>query len=1012
MRLFGCFFLFVFFLFMLNGGAAWAQTATLVGIISDPTGAALKGVSIKVIETATELTREAESTESGSYSVPQLRPGLYRVEAELSGFKTSIQKNVQLQLDERVPVDFRLEVGETTELVEVLAPPPILETDDSSIGSVISGRQIQDLPVNRRQMENMAQLTPGVVTAPVGSHLAARGGFNEAGMDEHSNSHLFDGIDNVDPGIRNFSFRALLDLIQEFKIQESGSAAEFGRNAGAVVNVITKSGSNAVHGSSWEYLMNDNLDARNFFALADKPPLVRNQFGATLGGPLKPGRTFFFGAYEGLRFKDGLTRRASVPTGLMRVGDFSELGIAPIDPNRINPIAREVIQAYPLPNRPGTSNNRIETADRIENGNDLSGRLDHKLTERTNIAARFSSSITRVLDPFRTETSGGVNLSEFGQTADRLRSSLSIAITTVKRPNLIHQFRAGYSRFKQPLIPLNPGTPLQTPLMGLVHSFLDYYIGPFDPLGSGTQFTRVSNVYNYIDNVSYLAGNHQIKAGVDVRRYLFNASTASPNYFVFAGARSGLPLEDFLLGLPYQTGSVTGSPTGNSRKFELAWYVQDDWKVTPHLTLNYGLRWEFYGRMAERVNKQSMWLASCNCMAIAGKDLRPQLVDNDLNNFAPRLGLAWRPFPGATVIRASGGIFYDNDQRTNFELITNPPFVLNQVFYVADNPDLSLSNPFPANPASLVPATTDLHFRDTYVEQWNLNIQHEISPGLLAEIGYVGSHMVKSRRERNVNQGVPGALPYAGFAQIFKFEQAGSSSFNSLQAKMQKRFARGAEFTAAYTWSHSIDDRPLANLIQNNNDMRAERADSDFDARHRFSFNGVYDIPSGFARRVGGLAATALSGWSLSGVGIIQGGRPFGVTFLESVSLTNNFNADRPNIVPGVSWKPARQGPNNWINPAAFSVPSKGTFGNAGRNILRGPGLRNFDLALLRQTHVGERTTLQFRAELFNAFNHANFAPPNSVLDISLNPARTNFGTISSTAMPERQMQFGLRVAF
>jgi hypothetical protein len=460
---------------------------------------------VTVTDTATGVPRTAKSNKSGDYSVTKLKPGLYRVEGELSGFKKELHNDVRLQVGETVRIDFKLEVGQTSQVVEVLAPPPILQTDDSSVGSVVGERQLGDLPVNLREFETMVQLTPGAVTAPVGSHLAARGGFNDAGMDEHSNSFLLDGVDNVDPGIRNFSFRPSLDLIQEFKILESGYGAEFGRNPGAVVNVITKSGSNAVHGSLWEYLMNDNMDARNFFALADKPPLVRNQYGGTLGGPLKSGRTFFFGAYEGLRFKDGLTRRASVPTGLMRVGNLSELGIPVIDPvfgtpfsggvipsDRIDPIAREVIQAYPLPNRPGTANNRIETANRIENGNDLSGRIDHKLTDGTNIAGRFSSSITRVLDPFQTETGGGVNLSEFGQTADRLRSSLSIAITTVKSPSLIHEFRFGYSRFNQPLIPLNPGTPLQAPLMGMVHTFLDYNLRSRQRVVSGRQSSNQS----------------------------------------------------------------------------------------------------------------------------------------------------------------------------------------------------------------------------------------------------------------------------------------------------------------------------------------------------------------------------------------------------------------------------------------------------------------------------------------------------------------------------------------
>src|SRR6185295_8176130 len=302
--------------------------------------------------------------------------------------------------------------------------------------------------------------------------------------------------------------------------------------------------------------------------------------------------------------------------------------------------------------------------------------------------------------------------------------------------------RAGYNRFHQPQLPLNPGTPAQVPLMGFEKAFLDFIIPQFDTLGSAPQFDRAVNVYNYIDSASYSRGNHQFKAGVDVRRYLFNFYVVGPNTFVFTGARSGNGLADFLLGLPAQTISVTGSPGGHSRKTELALYAQDDWKIAPNLTVNYGLRWEYYGRITEKNNKQSMWLASCNCMAVAGAALPPQLVDNDLNNFAPRLGLAYRPWGDRTVIRASSGIFYDSDMRHNAEVIGNPPFVLNQLFLSNFIPSLTLDNPFPSGAGipSLNPVTLDKHYRDTYAETWTFSVQREILRGTLIDVAYVASH--------------------------------------------------------------------------------------------------------------------------------------------------------------------------------------------------------------------------------------------------------------------------------
>jgi len=1017
-------------LLAVSSAAAQSTTAVLRGTISDSSGAVVQGARISATNTDTNLTGSVVSDDSGNYTISGLPPGMYRIEASFGQLQKQVRSGVRLQVNESRRIDLILQVGPAEQSVEVTAAAPLLQTDDSSVGKVIGENDIRDLPLNGRTYESLVQLAPTVVLPAPGSHLSSRGGFNVSGMDEHSNSFFLDGVDNVDPVIRNFSFRPSLDLIQEFKIETSGHKAEFGRNAGGVINVVTKSGTNVMHGSLWEFFRNDNLDARNFFALSDaaKPPLIRNQFGAALGGPLRKGKTFFFGSYEGLRFKAGSVRRATVPTAAMRRGDLSEYGVAIHDLNgnlfdngiipdsRIDPLAREVIQAFPLPNRPGLKGNRVETANRIENGNDFSLRIDHSLTDQTNIMGRFSSGITRILDPFRSETGISTNLAGFGQTADRLRTNFVLGVTTRIGGNLVNEFRAGYDRFNQPLIPLNPGTPGQVPFMSLEKAFLTFVISSFDPLGSGQEFRREVNVYNYLDSVSFSLGSHQVKTGVDARRYLSNFDAKAPNGFTFSGTRVGREpaIKDFLLGLPFSATSFTGSSTGNARKFEFASYIQDDWKVTSRLTLNYGLRWEFYGRIGERVNKQSIWLASCNCMGIAGKDVGDKLVDNDLNNFAPRFGFALRPFKNSTVIRASAGIFYDNDMRTNAEVI-GPPFFYPQVFSSQSISSLSLSNPFPTNlgVASLSPATLDTHYRDTYVEQWNLNVQQEIKPGLMAEVGYVGNHMVKARRQRNLNQIINGVRPYSGFASITLFEEAGSSTYNALEARLEGRVTRGLRFTSTYTWGHAIDDRP-STKVQDNTNMHAERADSDFDVRHRWTVNGVYNIPSSYAQSYGRFARSILSGWSFSGISMFQGGRPFSVMIPQDISGAGNgpAPANRPNLVSGVNWRPTNQGPDSWINPMAFSIPVTGTFGSAGRNVLRGPKYYNLDLALLKDAHPTERVTMQFRAEFFNILNHPNFAPPNALFDASSPTGGSTFGVISSTISPERQIQLGLRVGF
>ncbi|HET9220743.1 MAG TPA: TonB-dependent receptor, partial [Terriglobia bacterium] len=673
---------FIFLLLHLAAAYAQTTTGTLVGFVTDQSGASLPGVSVVAIEQDTNRRRAALTDESGNYAITNLSVGIYRVHFQLAGFRGVEIPQLEVRVNESARRDISMQIGPLEQKLVIEADAIGLQTDNSSIGGTIRQDQLQQQLLNGRQLERLAQLFPGMVTAAPNSHLSNRGGFNSVGLDEHYFSFFVDGIDNNDPVIRNFSYRPVIDGVREVKVEESGYNAEFGRNGGAVISVNTRSGSNVLHGSFWEFWRNDNLDARNFFvpSYVDKPATLRNQFGMALNGPLKQDRTFFSIVVEGLLQKTGQARRATVPTDRMRLGDLSEIGGPVIPESQIHPVSREVLDAYPRADRPGITGNRTEIANKIENGYDISIRLDHQLFERTYLMGRYSTNTTRVIDPFRTETSGASNLSGFGQTADRFRTNLGLTLTTVIGDNMVNELRVGYNRFRQPQIPMNRGTPAQVPLMGYLKSFLFYNFFTAEPIGSNAEFERTVNVYNYMDSLAFTRGKHQLKVGVDARRYLVNAYNVGPNAFIFTGARTAsspttqIPMADFLLGLPTQSVYFDGEPTGNTRKFEFAGYFQDDWKVTPRLTINAGLRWEYYGRITERVNKQSFWTPDCNCMRLAGVDASEGLVDNDLNNFAPRLGFAWRPLDDDTVIRASAGIFYDNDMRHNLEFATNPPF--------------------------------------------------------------------------------------------------------------------------------------------------------------------------------------------------------------------------------------------------------------------------------------------------------------------------------------------------
>jgi outer membrane receptor protein involved in Fe transport len=978
--------------------SAQSTTGTLVGTVSDPSGLPVPGVSVVAIDSATNLRREATTNDSGVYTISILNPGAYHLSFEKAPFKVAYA-DLELRANDTQRLDVPMAIGPLTDRVDVQSQVSPLQTDTSSISGVVGQRQVLRLPSNGRNIDSFIQLLVGASRAASNSHLSSRGGLNIDGVDEHYQSYFLDGADNVDPVIRNFSYRPSIDGVLEVRVEESGYRAELGRNGGAVVNVITKSGTNDWHVSMWEFIRNDNFDARNFFAVpgADKPPLNRNQFGGTIGGPLKRDKTFVFGWFEGLRQKTGQVRRATVPTEKMRLGDLSEINGPTIPESQIHPVARDVLRAYPLPNRTGTTLNRTEVANRIEDDNNYSVRIDHQLMAATRLTGRYSGSVTRVVDPFRSETGAPVNLSVFGQTADRFRTNIGISAVTVVAPNLVNEFRASFNRFRQPLKPLNPGTSALQPLMGFVKAFPTFNLPLWDAAGSGAEFRRASNVYNYIDNISYARGTHQYKFGADVRRYLFNGYNSPTNMFNFNNQGSA-GIVDFFRGLPSTVISFDGFPGGNTRKFEFAAYVQDDWKVGPTLTVNYGLRWEFYGRMTEKRNKQSFFVAECKCMKIAGIDASEGLVKNDFNNFAPRLGFAWRPFGDRVVIRASSGIFYDNDMRHNTEVFANPPFFFTEEFN-AGSSSPTFDNPFPetGSVSTLRPSTFEENFRDTYAEHWNLNVQYELAKDLLASVSYVGNHTVKGRRLRNLNQIESGSTtpPYPDFHTINLFEQAGSSNYNALQVQVDRRFSRGFGFLSSYTWGHAIDDRPGqgGGPTQDYYNMRADRGDSDFDVRHTWTVSGMLDLPFGAGKPWGG--------WSVNAVSTAQSGRPFTVTLFPVFT----FVGARPDVVPGVDWRPVDQNPNEWINAAAFRFPASGPFGNLGRNTLRGPGLYNLDLSLVKTQRFRDAVDLQLRAEFFNVLNHPNFGLPNGVVVSSL-------GTIAATATPERQIQFGVKLGF
>ena len=1033
-------------------------TASIVGTITDATGAVLPGVTVVATNEGTGLRREIFTNESGNYTIPLLPVGTYAVATELPGFRSEVRTGITLNVDARARIDFALQVGQLTETIEVTSEAPLVQTEDSSVGFVVDQRKVTELPLNGRRFEQLVNLVPGATMSVEGSLNANRGLFNVVGQREVTSSFILDGVDNIDPVVRIYAYRPSIDLIQEFKVQTSAYAAEFGRNSGAVVNVTTKSGTNAVHGAVWEFYRGSALNAKNYFDPADKdiPRQVKNQFGAAVGGPIRQDKTFFFVLYEGLRSREAQTRVGSVPPLAWRQGDFSALSQQIMDPvtgqpfpgniipqDRFNSNSRAILDytkadgkpSFPVPNlrlnEPNSSvNNYVGNPVTEDDINDISVKIDHQFNDNWRASGRGSYTANPIFDPYGDQISSNPSrrIDGYPTSSNQYRTNIGLNLTWTASQNTIVELRAGYSRLNQPFKPLELGPDELRAFETRRVSFNPIQIQGLHEIGRGGGFDRAVNTYNYLGNVTQIKGNHTFKYGVDVRRYLFNAGVGGASAFQYRSVsrtgQTGFAFADFLLGLPDSTNVSRGDVQGHPRKFETAIYIQDDWKATPNLTINWGLRYEFYKRMTEEADRFSSFDPETRKVRIAGEGGEGRsLVNGDHNNFAPRLGFAYRPFGGSqTVIKGGTGVFYDNDERHNFSIIVNyPRFTFlsfdDKLFPLEFTPE----GAFPdgaARVASVISLNgVNRDFRDTYSIQYNFGIQHELVSGLLIDTSYVGSKTNKLKRQRRLNQpqlinGVVGPRPYPAFGRLRTSEWTGNSNFHSLQARVEKRFADGLTFISSYTWGKSIDNtggqgRGSSSTPQDSYNLAAERGLSDFDVRHVYRFSWVAELPFGRGQRFGSdipdAANFILGGWEFSGILTAQSGFPL-TPRLAGDNSGVLIRGDRPHLVGNP--KRANPDPIQWINKAAYAMPDRFTFGNSARGTATSDGIQTLDLTLAKAFDVAEDSRIQFRAEFFNALNHPNFGFPNLTWNSS------NFGAVGRTSTINRQIQLALRFEF
>lgn len=1089
-----------------------AQTPSgeISGAVIDPAGSVVAGVRVTLTNPATNAVREAQTNDSGLYAFPALPPGTYTLRVERQGFRAVERKNIEVLVGSANRIDLNLEVGEVSNVVEIAGGAPVLQSENASIGTVIENRSIVELPLNGRNYLQLTSLIPGATTnGPASAQGQQRMGgqrnsfaLNVSGQRIHFNHYSLDGIENTDLNFNSYMLLPSIDAIREFKVESGLFDAEYGR-AIAQVNVSTKSGTNQFHGTLFEFLRNSALDAKNYFDRPDPekiPPFKRNQYGATVGGPVilpkfsGKDRLFFLFNWEGLRERKALTATPSLPLTAWRNGDFS--GFATIyDPatrvfdaagnvtqaptpfadnripeNRIHPVSRKILAFYPLAQQQRTGANFVNNEARRVDADQYTYRFD--FTESSNSNWFFRHSISRELgyDPFA--------IPNMGINTDTDVQQGVIANTRTLGSNKVNDIRFGLSRLVNAHISPRANTqnvvrelginlPTDNPLYWGVPNI---NVTGLSNLGeeSDAPFINYDTTIQLVDNFSWTFGKHSAKFGGEVRRVRYNqiGGVVTRGRFNFDGRytqqpllpaaqRGGHAFADFLLGHFNNSEAQIGAPIANFRSSYFALYAQDNWKITPKLTLNYGLRWEndqpFQDKHDAIVNIDFRWDNSFEPIYVRAGTGDPfegnpafrlasdiqyvrdgrfgrRAYKNDLNDFAPRLGIAYQINP-KTVLRTGAGIYYVRDiGNAVFDIVRNAPFTIRRN-EPAENfrPNLSFQQPFARTGAPTFILINQFNERTSYVAQWSLGLQRELTSDMTVEATYFGSAGIKLRRLQTYNQTRPSQLansnlsrPFPKFGGFQVMNAPSHSSYHALYLKVQQRFSRGLTFISSFAWGKSIDNgsgirTTVGDSLTPSNDynLELERGLSAFDFRRRWTSSWVWELPVGKGKRFladNRVADVILGGWQLGGILTLQDGFPFtvlcgpgniqnggGVCYPDSTGANPNLSRDE-------------QTRTRFFNTDAYvdRLPAGGNFrfGTTGRNSVIGPGIISFDASANKKFFLTESKYLEFRTEIFNAPNHPIWNPPGNQL-------RTpNYGVITSTKIDSRQIQFALKLVF
>ena len=1071
---------------------AQINTADVIGLVTDASGAAMPGVKIALKSASTGEERTATTDNTGNYVFTLLPVGHYSLRAEQSGFKTWNVPDVTLAAGDRVRLDVAFAVGQTEQSIDVSAQAPGLQTDTSTVGTLVTEKGMQDLPLNGRNFVRLAQLAAGANEGEPAGMASGNGpddrrqssSIRMNGQSSYLNNFMIDGLDDNERFIGSVIIKPSIDALQEMKVESSLYSAEVGRTAGALVDLILKSGGNQFHGSVFEYFRNEKLDAKNFFAGPGATPAYKlNQYGGSLGGPIRKDKLFFFGDYEGYNLRQGKTATSTVPTLAMRNGNFA--GISNIfDPlsttasasspsgyvrtqfpnnqiplSSMDPASLQILKLYPLPQTGGLVNNYTASPEETQGSQKFDTRIDYTLSSQNTIYGRYSFNQVPTVYPSPLPEVDGIWPSAgtastqtgywVGASHQREQSTGMGWIHTFS-PHLILDVKGGYNRSYTTTQPLNYGVNADT-MLGIPGSNVDLdssglaaiSIAGFNLLGDSgyLPLNELNNMYQLSASLTYLHNGHTIKAGIDfIQRYLTAfQSTQSRGAFTFdsnftndpSGATpgSGNAFASFLLGYPSSTNRQKylvppGSPA--YRWVEPDAFVQDDWRVNHWLTLNLGVRWDYFSPMSEANDRISNVDFSTGTIVIAGQNgisNSAGVQPYRFRDFSPRFGFA-ASLDNKTVLRGGFALTYVPVILGTPFALRNPPFVslytVSTTTTIVQN-RLSQGLPLPVatsatNPVgTLTPVAFDL--KTPYVELFNLTLQRQLPFSLVATAGWVAALGRDQPIGMPADQPLPGPgavqgprQPYysmfPGVTSISYYGDWGNSNYNSLQTSLERRFTKGLSILASYTWSHVLDN--LAGTIggssalRYSNDRAIEYGSSPYDLRQRFTMFINYELP--FAKNATGVTGVLAKGWQTNAVALLQTGLPFTVT--SSASRSNTGGTDRPNatcnpIIPGGGTVSA------WFNTSCFAPQTLYTAGNEGFDILVGPGVTTLDLSIFKHFALTEKMLLEFRAESFNLTNTPNFSLPVATYGTA------TFGTINSTGnnLP-RNIQLALKLTF